>query len=333
MSLYNDIDILSTRELLALPPIEYLVDGLIPKEGFAAIYGAPASAKSFISLDWAMSISEGKPWLGRVAVKQSPVVYIAAEGGRGIKKRVEAWMQHYGVLDLDAMYWLLSPLYVREDGKVEEFLDKLEERDIWPGLIVLDTLSRSFGGGEENASADMGDFVDRITQLAYGRRMASLVVHHKNAQGARERGSTAFRGAADAMFDCTATRNPEGRITLVELRNDKQKDDEELAPIYLRPLQVATSIVLEETEAPEKVKKGDTGPKPMRTVDMLAVLGADAEGMTWKEWRLGCGVERDLFNRRIKKLKADGHIYKEGDRYCVYPSNADVAGAGEDDDE
>ena len=149
--LYDDLQLLSTQELLSLPPTEWLLDQLIPKEGFVGLFGQPGDGKSFIALDWAMCIAEGKPWLGIYPCTQSPVIYVAAEGGRGIQQRVKAWMYHYGYKDLPAMYYLLSPLYVREEGTVEAFIDHLEEQNVWPGLIVLDTLSRSFGGGEENA--------------------------------------------------------------------------------------------------------------------------------------------------------------------------------------
>lgn len=328
MSLYADIDLLSTRELLGLPTVRYLMDGLIPEEGFVGLYGEPASGKSFIALDWAMCISEGRPWLGTVRTTQAPVIYIAAEGGRGIQQRVRTWMSYYGYHDLPAIYFLLSPLYVREEGVVEEFISHLIDIDIRPGLTVLDTLSRSFGGGEENASADMGDFVDQMTRLASEVRMATLVVHHKNAQGSRERGSTAFRGAADAMFNCTAARDKDSnRIIRVELRNDKQKDGIEADPIYLAPVpDITTSLVFELTDAPAKKDKG-TGapPPPMRKVDMLTLLGGHGDGLTFSEWRLATGIEKRTFQRRLKSLLDDGEIYKNDQgRYFVFPNPSDV---------
>ncbi|MES2391306.1 MAG: 2-amino-4-hydroxy-6-hydroxymethyldihydropteridine diphosphokinase, partial [Acidobacteriota bacterium] len=67
---------------------------LIPKEGFVGLVGAPAGGKSFIALDWAMSISEGIPW-GVYNVTQAPVVYVAAEGGVGVYKRLAALRKHY----------------------------------------------------------------------------------------------------------------------------------------------------------------------------------------------------------------------------------------------
>lgn len=330
--LYDDLTLLSTQELLTLPPIEWLLKDLIPKEGFVGLYGQPGGGKSFIALDWAMCIAEGRPWLGIYPTVQKPVVYVAAEGGRGIQQRVRAWMAHYGYRDLPAMYYLLSPLYVREEGTVEKFLDELEDMDVWPGLIVLDTLSRSFGGGEENASADMGHFVDQITKLAAGRRMAALIVHHTSVGGKRERGSTAFRGAADAMFGCFAEKDPEsGRILRIELKNDKQKDGAECPSVYMRPVEAPPSLILEVTEGPEKKTKGPKEREPMRKVDMLAVLAVAENGMTWQEWRLATGMDKNRFGRRLKRLGDDLEIIKENGRYYPMPATKDLAFSEDDD--
>jgi hypothetical protein len=331
--LYDDLTLLTTQELLKLPPTRWLLDQLIPEEGFVGLYGQPGEGKSFIALDWAMCIAEGRSWLGKYAAKQSPVIYVAAEGGRGIQKRVRAWMDHFAYKDLPAMYYLLSPLYVREEGTVEAFLDHLETKDVWPGLIVLDTLSRSFGGGEENASADMGHFVDQITKLALGRRMAALIVHHMNVGGKRERGSTAFRGAADAMFSCRAEKDKAtGHILRIELKNDKQKDGAEAPAIYLTPMaDVAQSLLFEECAAPGAKDAKAKEPAFMRKSDMVLLLGVAENGMTWQEWRLASGIDKNRFNRRVTRLVKDGEVIKENGRYVAMPSVKDLA-AMEDDE-
>lgn len=333
--LYDDLTIYKTPELLGLPPAKWLMEGIIPEEGFVGLFGQPGSGKSFIALDWAMSISEGLPWLGH-KTQQRPVIYIAAEGGRGIQSRVREWMRYHEIDKLSAMYWMLNPLYVREEGTVEAFvhlLDTAFEEDLWPGLVVLDTLSRSFGGGEENASADMGRFVDEVTRLAQGRRMAALVVHHTNAAGARERGHTSFRGAADAMWACSAERDRDGRITRVELKNDKQKDAVETGSIWVRPVEGTKSLIFEETEAPPRKEKGSGLPQIMRKADMLTVLQSHPEGLSYKEWQLACGVPMSTFKKRLRLFIRDSEIYKEERLYFAMPTTIDLAGLEDEDEE
>ena len=58
------IDLLSTDDLLRLPPPSYLMDGLIPENGLVTLYGPPSGGKSFMALEWSICISEGRAWLG-----------------------------------------------------------------------------------------------------------------------------------------------------------------------------------------------------------------------------------------------------------------------------
>src|SRR5882724_5468034 len=136
----HDLALISTSQLLRLPDPDWLMERVLPLGAVSVIYGQPETGKSFIALDWAMCVSEGMPWLGVYRTKQTPVIYIAAEGGTGIKKRVRAWMQNYGVQNLAAMYWQVVPLLIREEGVLERTLDKLDDdiNGINPGLIVFD---------------------------------------------------------------------------------------------------------------------------------------------------------------------------------------------------
>lgn len=326
------IDLLSTEELLNLPPVSWLMDGMIPENGLAAIYGPPGEGKSFIALDWAMSISEGLPWMG-LATKQSPVIYIAAEGGRGIQKRVRGWMDANKRPELSAMYYLLHPLYVRENGVIEAFLEHLNHIDVFPGLVILDTLSRSFGGGEENSSADMGAFVEGMSRLQKGRSMTVLVVHHTNATGGRERGHTALRGGMDSMFACHSEKNSDGRITLLTLDNDKQKDNVEVGAIYLQPrTDIASTLIFEPAPPPERKKRGEGAPAVPTKASMLTVLESHPEGLTFMEWLYASKVPKRTFARRVKQLMADSEIFKEDGRYFAMATPEDLAEVDRDEE-
>ena len=335
------VKLFNHTELLDLPDPRWLLDGLIPENGFVSIYGKSGDGKSFIALDWALSIATGQAWLGRYPVTRAPVIYIAAEGGRGIKRRVEAWRQHYGFDSLPGIYFMLDPLYVRETGVIEEFARVLEQKPVRPGLVVLDTLSRSFGGGEENSSVDMGTFVEEVTKLCKGMdqqdpepgnewplEMSVLVVHHKNATGQRERGSTVFKAALDAAFECDATHDPDGKITGVCLSTSKQKDDVPLPPIYMAPKELeAGSLIFELTEPPAKTRGTTPTRKVLNVEGMMRVLGAAPDGLYTNEWRLACGgIPETTFKRRRNRLLAQNEIFSgEDGKYRVYPAIEDLA--------
>ena len=330
----HDLALISTSQLLRLPDPEWLMDRVLPLGAVSVIYGQPETGKSFIALDWSVCISEGLPWLDAHKTKQTPVIYIAAEGGTGIKKRVRALMAHYSITDLIAMHWQVVPLLIREEGVLERTLEKLDDdiEGINPGLIVFDTLSRSFSSGDENASADMTHFVDKIIDLSTRKGTAVLIVHHTNAAGSRERGHGSLRGNVNTMFRCASKQNGDRKLISVTLENDKQKDDAKLADIYLDVKLVESSLVLVKGEAPERAKKGTGVPEPMRKVDMLTLLSTHPDGLTWKEWQLACGVDKNRFNRRIARLTSEGEIFKQDGRYFAMPATVDLAFSDEEED-
>jgi RecA-family ATPase len=333
MSDITDINLFDVEELMGLPAPRWLIKDILPEGDYSVLWGPSGQGKSFVALDWAASLALGTPWQGRHATRQCPVIYIAAEGGRGMQKRVKALMTKHGVHDIPGLYFLVEPLYVRTPGVVEAFLQLLEDVDINPGLVIVDTLSRSFGGGEENASADMGHFLERITQIAKARWMTALIVHHSNATGMRERGHSSLKAGANAMLNCKGVKSEKGVLHGVIVTTDKQKDDIDAEPIYLRAQPMRDSLVLEWEQMPEKVSKATRIEKAQesRKQDMLRILRVSENGYTWEEWRLASGVAKSTFGRRVIQLMKDEEVFKDEHRYYAYPATEDLAALGDDE--
>jgi hypothetical protein len=192
----------------------------------------------------------------------------------------------------------------------------------------------TFGGGEENASADMGHFIEAITHIAKTRYMTALIVHHSNATGAKARGHTSLKCGANAMFECVGVKSEKGHLQAVTLVNEKQKDDRDAEAIYLRAEPLRNSLVLEWEPMPEKVSNNQRVAKAaeMRRADMVKVLGA-AERYRWEEWRLASGgIKKATFSRRIAQLIKDGEVFLEDGYYYVYPATEDLAALDEEKD-
>src|SRR5437016_3630452 len=73
--------LLSLQEVSAQRDAEWLIGGVLECETFALLWGVPGSGKSFLGLDFGLCVATGTPWKGHI-VRQGPVVYVAAEGGR-----------------------------------------------------------------------------------------------------------------------------------------------------------------------------------------------------------------------------------------------------------
>src|SRR6202790_157708 len=79
------------------PEYAYVVDDTITVGDKSIIGGPSRSGKSFLAIHMGMCIATGRAFFGHKILTPGLVVYIACEGGRGIKKRFRAWRQHFGI--------------------------------------------------------------------------------------------------------------------------------------------------------------------------------------------------------------------------------------------
>jgi hypothetical protein len=233
----NTYALLTFDELLRLPPPAWLIDGLVPAHGLSVLYGAPATGKSFLAIDWALSVATGSPWLGQ-DVQPRWVVYIAGEGKAGLAARARAWWLAHDRPDLGRIRWLPEAVNLRDPAQIERARQTLAILPEVPGLVVVDTVARSLAGGDENSARDVGEFIAAIDGLR--RDGAALAVHHSGHNGDRERGSSALRGAADLL----ARIERDGRSSRVTLKCDKLKEAAEWEPIPVAMEPAHGSLVL-----------------------------------------------------------------------------------------
>lgn len=307
--------IYSMTELLKLPPPTWLIRKVIPSGGLVGIYGAPGHYKSFVAVDMAMCVATGMPWQGNKARKEH-VLYVAAEGGVGMVKRALGWLIHHDVPPAHAdINWLTESVPVAIDSENMDTLFGRIDNEIrkQPGLIIIDTLARCFDG-DENQQEDMGRFVGGIDRLRREYDATVLVVHHSRLDASRERGSTAFRGAADAMV---FVRKPADGEAVVSC--DKQKDDEHFAELQLSMQKVVLPLVDEEGDQHTTVVP--TFPARERDEEILNWLAVGALTFTELKDRAkgspgqGPVMSPAALKRRLVSLVKKGKIIKENGVY------------------
>jgi hypothetical protein len=303
----SELTLYTTLELLELPPPEWLVQGVLVEHGFAALYGKPGDGKTFLGLDLALSIATGRPWQGR-AVKRGPVLYVSAEGGAGISKRVNAWLTHHNIEDADVL-WLLQPIALsagQEDVdalfaaiKDKMRLDDMEAEDgdyLVPSLIVVDTLARCFVG-DENGQEDMGNFVRAVDLFRDEFHTAVLAIHHSGRDETRERGSTTFKGALDTLM-----RLDKSDMNLV-LSCEKQKDSEFFKEVDLR------LHLVPETDSC-CIIEGLPDKHEARAEQLLSWLRQYGP-MTWQDWCEKGNAEPREYNYPLQLLIKSRQVVKD----------------------
>ncbi len=183
---------------------DYLVKGVVAAGEMSVKYGEPGCGKSFLEIDMGLHISTGREWFGR-RVNQAAVIYIASEGGTGLGRRIEAFKRQHGPIENIPFGLLPTSVNLMDPTADIDLLlaecDRMAQKWQRPvKLITVDTLARSFGGGDENSSADMGAFIancDRI-RLATGAHVS--IVHHVPKAGQTPRGHSSLHGAVDTAI-------------------------------------------------------------------------------------------------------------------------------------
>lgn len=146
--------------------------------------------------------------------------------GRTVDDVLRGTVGERGCPTLPGAFFLLEGVQITEQQDVELLASRIDELEITPVLIVVDTLARCFVGGDKNSAQEMGEFVGGLDWLKQKTGAAVMVLHHtgKKAQET-ERGSTALRAAADVMIRVSKKGEQ------VTAQNNKQKDHEEFKDI------------------------------------------------------------------------------------------------------
>jgi len=209
-------------------PVRWLVEGLIPAQGFAALYGKPGSYKSFVALYMAAMIATGAQAFGRTT-EAGDIVYLMGEGGSGLKPRRDALIRHYGLSPGVRVHFIRAQLNLRStDADGTAMIQAIQAQGLRPALLIIDTLAKAFGAGNENASEDMGAFILQCGRIQEELSTAVLIVHHSGKDEARgQRGHSSLLGACDAELEVVKISAEDSPERVGQLTVTKQKDGED----------------------------------------------------------------------------------------------------------
>jgi predicted ATP-dependent serine protease len=291
---------------------EWIVEGLLPAEALVEMHGQPGSKKSFLALSLSMAIATGQDWFGR-PVRKGSVVYIAAEGANGYKSRVASWKDAAEFEGLAGVHFLTDAVPLLNPKDVALFIDQIRERHLKPTLIVVDTLSRCFEGGRENDAEDMGRLVGTLDRIRREFDATVLLVHHTRKDGGAERGSSALRGAADAMFSVRSdTENT------MAMSCAKMKDGPAFKPLKFELVKNGSSCVLVQTESTSNLNAEAV------SVDRTLLSKLSDGALSYTEW-LGLSELKDsTFKRRRTALLEQHLVEEESNRYALTKTGREI---------
>ena len=200
------------------PPLADEIIGGVLRKGHKMLLSGPSKAgKSYLLMELAMAVAEGREWLGWKCA-EGRALYINLElDASSCKNRLhdlyaaKGWKYSRGRLDIWNLRGRSEPL-----GKL---CDKLirRSRDKGYTIIIIDPIYKVITG-DENDAASMAAFCNFFDRIAAGTGAAVAYCHHhsKGEQGMkkaqdRASGSGVFARDPDALIDMIALPLDEGR--------------------------------------------------------------------------------------------------------------------------
>ena len=324
-------------------PMDWLISGLFERDSLVCLYGPPGSAKSFTALDMACSIATGTAYHDR-DVQQGPAIYIAGEGFNGVARRLEARSIVHGHSRADLpLYVSNMPAALTDSQNLVTVLNAINETQLAPALVVVDTVARNFGPADENSTQDMTGFIQACDQIRHAHRCAVMLVHHVgHGDQTRARGSSVLNGAIDSAFRVT---KDEAGTVIVDCTKQKDAPEPESFAFNFRTVELpfdnddgsqATSAVLHPCDAPERKPKKPTGKSQSKALAVLDSLvteyrknledsghDPDTARVHFHDWRDACiaeGIPRRSFYNAKDALSDTGQIRLEtGGFVCRVP--------------
>jgi hypothetical protein len=224
--------------------LDDFVEGLLLSNCLALVFGAPKAGKTFWTLDLAMHVATGRRWRGR-EVDRGAVLYLALEGTAGIRNRVAAWLKHHDAGAEDAAFATVPVTLdlLHGDGDIRAVIaaafDVREHFGLPVRLIVLDTVARALGGGDENGP-DMGLLVRGLDRIRDETGAAVLAIHHPRKDGTGgERGHGALRGALDIRIE--VTRDDDTETSCAKVIEARELEPGAVFPFQLESVELGTN--------------------------------------------------------------------------------------------
>lgn len=304
--------VVSVSEVEDLPPLAWLVAGLLPAGAIAMLVSPPNLGKTTGAVGIARAVTHGVPWCGLETAAGS-VIYVTGEGRRGIGVRSRAWSRHAGVLPaarpfevVDGLPALSSPAGLAELRRI--VADHAARHGAPPALVIVDTLAVHWAESEDRAE-HVGPCLAALRAIAVHGTTVLLLHHPRKPNGDRGaaapgdawatvRGSGAWVGGVDVLLAIEAGPNE-----CLRLSTPKMRDAARAGGVLLR-LQI---VALDDGGTEHGPVVVPAAPTPAPTAADAAAEDADHVARVVAALRrLGTAKRVDTIVREARLRLADG---------------------------
>jgi hypothetical protein len=193
-----------------------LIEGIVRLGHKMLISGSSKAGKSFLLLELAIALSEGRKWLG-FKCKKSKVFYVNLEiDEKSCGNRIDEIHLTIGEepkYEDDFVVWSLRGSAMPLDKLVPKIIRKVANKGY--DAIIIDPIYKVITGDENNAS-QMGAFTNLFDKIIKETGCTIIYSHHhsKGAQG--------FKRAMDrASGSGVFARDPDAQLDMIQLETDE----------------------------------------------------------------------------------------------------------------
>jgi hypothetical protein len=255
---------------------EEILHGVLGAGEFSLFVAKPGMGKSVLVGDIGCHIAAGKEWHGR-KVKQGLVVFFAAERKTLTERRVAAWSKKHGVkgIPFAVVGGKLDLTTGVIDAKTLAMTIKGLEQTSGHQcvLIIIDTVTRTFGSGDQHQSKDMQKYVQSVDELNRATGAHIAAIHHSPWNDDRGKGAIDLDGAIDVSFVVNVAGTGPGKVFTLKCTGSNDGEEGMVASFRLESVPLGTDADGKVTTAPVVV------PADMVTYDGSNLKGQSAKAL------------------------------------------------------
>lgn len=202
----NFIDVSELQDKM-LPPMNWLIDDLLPLGGAVMISAKPKMGKTFLALQMSLSVASGDDFLGFQGHKHE-VLYIDFESSqRAIKTRLSMMTEN-----APRGFFLMTPKNALVFGNIgngfEEQVNFFLQEHKGVKLVIVDIYGKIQGDRQPNKNIYKQEYteISNLDAWARDKGITLVLIHHQNKQADYENpmqgisGSTGLLGGLQAFF-------------------------------------------------------------------------------------------------------------------------------------
>jgi hypothetical protein len=236
---------------------EEILQGVMGAGEFSLWVAKPGMGKSVLVGDIGLHIAAGMDWHGK-KVRQGLVVFFAAERKKLTERRVAAWRKKHGLSGipfvvvggkLDMTTGLIDAKALA--GTIKALEEKSGHRCV---LVILDTVTRTFGPGDQHQSRDMQRYVQSVDELHRVTSAHIAAIHHSPWSEDRGKGAIDLDGAIDVSFVVNVKGDGPGKVFTLSCTGANDGDEGVITSFRLESISLGTDADGGVTTAPVVVQ-------------------------------------------------------------------------------